>query len=562
MAQVDAARSSPALRWSVALALSVLYALLVTLLLNAPPPPLPVRNGSAVSVPRSSTLPARQHGGAGHLPSVQHPGATGKDGERVRAAQIRITHPVRLLLIALATYAWVLYPAAGSLVITIAVLVSLLWAWAIRQASGLEPAVLGLLTGTAVWQRQRRSRQLQRMQQLLDDLGEERTVKDQAIELARHTRGALQKKLSRYTQLQLIAEALSNTTDLAPIAQLAVNRAFTLIGKSDVCLLFLVDQERQELSLFASEKRASIATVRAKHGDQFDRYVLRTHAPLIVSDARRDFRFTVTASAERAISSVIACPLFLGQSPAGVLRLDSAQPGVYTQDDLRFLDILLNLVATAMTNAKLFAQTQRLAMTDGLTDLMLRRPFLEQLTRELTRSSRSREPVSVLMLDVDHFKRHNDTFGHTAGDLILKGVAKVLLEAVPPGGVIARYGGEEFVVLLPQAERPQAHEAAEKIRRFVEEHVQESGRVAHHPTAALPAGSSAQVSARSERRVKEIAQVGATRERQIEPGGAVTVSIGVASFPADAQAELELIRVADQRLYQAKREGRNRVVSS
>ena len=441
------------------------------------------------------------------------------------AVGVETIHTLCLLTIALAAYAWVLYPIAGSVFISAAALVEVVWAWAVRQTPllGLDLAALGFLLGVAAFQRRRRFRRFQRLEQVLDDLREERTVKGQAIALANQTCDALHKKLARYLQLQSIAETLSNLTDLEAIAQLAVDHAFSLIGKSDVCLLFLIDKERQELSLFASKKREAMASIRSKHGDQFDRYVLRTHRSLLVNDVRRDFRFTVTVSSERPISSVIACPLMLGQRPEGVLRLDSARPNAYTQDDLRFLDILLDLVATALMNARLFVQTQQLAMTDGLTGLTLRRPFLEQLTRELTRSSRSREPVSLLMLDVDHFKDYNDTFGHTAGDLILKAVARLLRDIVPPGGVIARYGGEEFSVLLSRLTRAQASEIADAIRRQVEQYAEPSPRKAHR---------------------------------------AITVSVGVAAFPDDAQAELELIRAADHRLYQAKRAGRNLVCSS
>jgi diguanylate cyclase (GGDEF)-like protein len=206
-----------------------------------------------------------------------------------------------------------------------------------------------------------------------------------------------------------------------------------------------------------------------------------------------------------------------------VLRLDSARPGVYTQDDLRLLDILLDLITTAVTNGRLFAQTQRLAVTDSLTGLSLRRPFVEQLTRELTRAGRSREPVSLLMVDVDHFKHYNDAFGHTTGDLVLKGVAEVLRTAAPPGAVVARYGGEEFAVLLPQLGREPAASVAEKIRHAVEQRLRPLGQGMERP---------------------------------------VTASIGLAAFPEDGQSELELVRRADQRLYAAKRAGKNRVCAT
>lgn len=446
-------------------------------------------------------------------------------------------HALGLVAVSLTAYAWVLYPVGASWLFGLAVLVCLVWAWAARQAGALalDVSALAVLAAAATWQRARRARALHRLQQTVGDLGEELVVKEQAIAASVQTRDALQRKLSRYTQLQTIAEELSNLTDLGAIAALGVERAFSLIGKSGVCLIFLVDLERQELSLFASKRREPAAKIRAKHGDQFDRHVLRTHRSLLVNDVRRDFRFTVAVSPEREISSVIACPLMLGQRPSGVLRLDSPQSAAYNQDDLRFLDILLDLVSAAMTNARLLAQTQQLAVTDGLTGLSLRRPFLEQLARELSRAVRGREPVSVLMVDVDYFKSYNDAFGHTAGDLVLKGVADVLRAVAPPGGLSARYGGEEFVVLLPRTARHQAGDVAEAIRRQVEQRVRGS------------AGGST--------RAKDLA-------RAAGPARAVTVSIGVASFPDDAQVDLELIRVADQRLYEAKRNGRNLVCSS
>lgn len=459
-----------------------------------------------------------------------------------------ILHPLCLLAVSVATYAWVFYPTAWSLAVNAAFFIPLVWGWAVGRLPilGVDVAAFVVLGGVAALQRRQRARRFKRMRQLVDDLQEERTVKEQAGELARQTCEALRKKLSRYTQLQHIAEELSKLADREAIAQLAVERVFSLIGKSDVCLLFLVDQDLQELSLLASKKRESVPNIRAKHGDQFDRHVLRSQRPLLVNDVRRDFRFTTTLSTERSISSVIACPLLAGQNAEGVLRLDSASPGAYTQDDLRFLDILLDLVATAMTNAHLFAQTQRLAIIDGLTGVLLRRAFLEQLTREVVRSGRSREPVSVLMLDVDRFKEYNDAFGHTAGDLVLKTVAQLLQETAPPDAVSARYGGEEFAVLLPRTKRLQASDIAERIRRAVEQRFQQAPYPTLLPAVGPEAGSPGDPGRRS----------------RPQAGGGVTVSLGAATFPEDAQVELELIRVADQRLYQAKHAGRNLVCAS
>lgn len=454
--------------------------------------------------------------------------------------------PLSLILIALAAASWQVFSLATGVALNVLVFLCLAWGWGASQNGllGLALSADGVLLCTGVWRRRFQFRRQQRMRQVLDDVEEECTVKDQAICVAQQMRDALQKKLVRYTQLQTIAEGLSGLTDLEAIGQLIVERTFELIGKSDVCLLFLVDTNRQELSLFASKRRESVPSIRAKHGDQFDRHVLRTHRPLLVNDARRDFRFTVMGGSEREISSLIACPLLVGQRPEGVLRLDSSQSDAYTQDDLRFLDILLDLFATAVTNARLFAKTQQLAMTDGLTGLMLRRPFLEQLEREVRRALRSRDPLSIVLLDVDHFKAYNDTYGHTAGDVILKTIADILRAVVMPSGTIGRYGGEEFVVLLPHLKRDEALQIAEDIRRAVEQQMMVSER-------ALRRGS---LTAQTK-----------TGNLQHSPSEVlaqgVTISLGVASFPEDAQADLELLRLADQRLYAAKHAGRNRVCS-
>ena len=438
---------------------------------------------------------------------------------------VLFSRSLTLVLIALATYSWMIVPIAGGVAISVVVMLITGWAWALVGGLelGMDLAALTILLGIGGLQQHRRRRRLHRLEQALDDLEEDGYLNEQNFRLTQRAHEALQRKLARYQQLQTIAESLSRLVNLEAIAQLAVERIFELIGKSDACLLFLVDHERQELSLYASKKAQTVAVIRTKHGDQFDRYALRTQRPLLVNDVRRDFRFTVAGSSDRPVGSVIACPLLVGESAEGVLRMDSAAPNAYTQDDLRFLDILLGLVDTAITNARLFAQTQQLAVTDGLTGLYRRQPFLDQLTREVARATRNGEPLAVLMLDLDNFKRYNDTFGHTAGDLVLKTVAETMRVTVPPDGMCARYGGEEFAVLLPKLAREPGTDIATRIRQAVEQDVGSLGR---------------------------------------GTGQAVTVSLGVSVFPDDAQSELELIRLADQRLYQAKRAGKNQVCAS
>jgi diguanylate cyclase (GGDEF)-like protein len=167
---------------------------------------------------------------------------------------------------------------------------------------------------------------------------------------------------------------------------------------------------------------------------------------------------------------------------------------------------------------------QDTANIDGLTGVFNKRHFQERLSSEIRRAERDGNGVSLLLLDIDHFKNYNDTNGHVAGDEVLKKVGQLLRGSVREDDVVARYGGEEFVILYPGASKALAYRLAQGLRRAVES----------HPFAGA--------------------------ERQ--PLGAVTISGGVASFPQDAKGAVELIRAADDALYQAKKAGRNRIVGA
>ncbi len=165
---------------------------------------------------------------------------------------------------------------------------------------------------------------------------------------------------------------------------------------------------------------------------------------------------------------------------------------------------------------------ERLAVTDGLTGIYNHRRFQEALAAEVLRSQRTGRPLSVLMIDVDLFKRVNDSMGHPAGDELLRKLAQVIQSALRQTDLLARYGGEEFAVLLPETPRSEGAGAGERIRMSVEEQVNTGGRWTQK----------------------------------------VTVSVGVATWPENGKTPEGLLSAADQALYAAKREGRNKVVTS
>ena len=166
------------------------------------------------------------------------------------------------------------------------------------------------------------------------------------------------------------------------------------------------------------------------------------------------------------------------------------------------------------------ARTRRLASTDGLTDLYNHRTFQERLTQEVDRANRYARPLSLVMIDVDHFKIYNDTYGHPQGDMILREIARLLREVSRTSDIVARYGGEEFALILPETDCASAQKISHRLREHIERH-------------AFP----------GEQRL---------------PGGTLTISLGVATHTLAGTKEA-LVQSADIALYRAKRDGRNRI---
>ncbi|HEX2195833.1 MAG TPA: sensor domain-containing diguanylate cyclase [Actinomycetota bacterium] len=216
--------------------------------------------------------------------------------------------------------------------------------------------------------------------------------------------------------------------------------------------------------------------------------------------------------------NLVAVPLSADGEPVGALVVEHGGRG--SRVERRVVAMLGQFAAhaaLALRNSWLLQQVQRLAETDGLTGLANRRTFEATLEREMSRAARSGEPVTLVMVDVDHFKKLNDKHGHQAGDEVLRLVARVLASACRDFDTAARYGGEEFAVILPACSSAESLVVAERLRESIAE---------------------------------------------IETVTEVTASAGVATFPTHAADAEGLINAADEALYESKRAGRNRVTRS
>jgi diguanylate cyclase (GGDEF)-like protein len=210
-----------------------------------------------------------------------------------------------------------------------------------------------------------------------------------------------------------------------------------------------------------------------------------------------------------------------------VAHRQTMQEHMETPVDLRvalvsyFLEINRRLQSPKVIELKLFEQTRASAYRDDLTGLWNYRYFREYLAREVHRCRRNSPPMSLVMIDLDDFKQHNDAHGHEAGSQALGVVARILNESLRQVDVAARYGGEEFALVLPATTKTGAHQVAERIRERIERHLfpLEDGR----------------------------------------PGALLTASIGVATCPADARDPGGMVRCADAALYVAKSRGKNQV---
>lgn len=237
------------------------------------------------------------------------------------------------------------------------------------------------------------------------------------------------------------------------------------------------------------------------------------------AQARRidDFSTSDIAGDAHGIRAWLGVPLLMYGGVEGVIAVQSAQAGAFRDDHQRLLESLGLQIAASLQNAHLY----ELAMVDGLTGLFMRRYFDARIDEEIERSKRFGTPFSVVMMDVDDFKKLNDTHGHLVGDRVLRAIANTVKSQMRGVDTAARYGGEEISVILPRTEMLGAYNVGERIRAAIAEL-----RIATDDGLVL----------------------------------AVTASLGIASYPeSKAASGEELVRRADQALYRAKRMGKNRV---
>jgi diguanylate cyclase (GGDEF)-like protein len=221
------------------------------------------------------------------------------------------------------------------------------------------------------------------------------------------------------------------------------------------------------------------------------------------------------------MESLLVLPLICADEAVGSLAVAARRPRAFGKDKREMLGVLANHVAVSLMNGQMYGRMEEMATTDGLTNLVNHRTFQERIVEMLARAERTSGKQALLLTDIDHFKKVNDTHGHPVGDVVLRGVAQVVRECVRKIDLAARYGGEEFAIVLEGTDLKGARQLAERIRLEVEKQVFQSA----------------------------------------EGPFSCTLSLGIAVYPDDGKEAKALIAAADQALYHAKHNGRNRAVA-
>ena len=324
----------------------------------------------------------------------------------------------------------------------------------------------------------------------------------------------LTKRSSRSTNLAKMAELLQSCTSLKDAFTVVTGMAPKVFPELR-CALLLFDSTREKIEAPAD---LSQCTLPIKNVGPDDCWALRTgHTHLVTAGDH-------TAECGHATTgrySYCCLPLLAHGEAIGVLNFQMLEPGELPEAVMSMANMFAEQVSLSVANIQLREALRNESIRDPLTGLYNRRYLEEMLERETRRSVRAEHGLGVLMLDLDHFKNFNDTYGHDAGDTVLRETAAFLLKSVRAEDIVCRFGGEEFIVILPVADLRVTQARAERIRSKLRE------------LPVLHQGQSL---------------------------GMVTVSVGVAELPQHGTSPKELIKAADAALYRAKNAGRDRVM--
>jgi len=323
-----------------------------------------------------------------------------------------------------------------------------------------------------------------------------------------------------------VSSAMTSARDLDTMISGIMKKSKRLI-KADSWSIFLIDEATGDLVLERTsgktEKKGRRQKVRIKKGEGIAGWVAQEGIPIILPDVSRDKRFNSGNShgSNLEAKSLMCVPIRAKGDILGVFEIiNNTTSEAFTRDDLALFMRLVDHAAIAIELTTIHQRMAELSITDDLTKLFNTRYLNRTLEIELTRSDRHRSSLSLIFMDIDHFKVINDNYGHLVGSKLLVEIGQILIKNLRAIDIVARYGGDEFVMVLPQTPPAGALIIAERIRKSVEQHI-----------FLKKEGYSLRM----------------------------TASFGVASYPESAKSKEDLLRLADEAMYRVKNQTRNGV---
>jgi diguanylate cyclase (GGDEF)-like protein len=327
--------------------------------------------------------------------------------------------------------------------------------------------------------------------------------------------------------LHNLVEASNEIYSILNFRQLINSALLTIIGQlgiqSSFAMMYDASKHVFNKNFQKGIQEAEIQTLTFSIESEIARYFVKHPAPVYVDDIKGGRALQAFVSKLKKVKISVIAPILYSERLHGVIGVGEKLYGSkFEQTDFELFHVLINIISISIENATHYEEVKNLSLTDAMTNLHNYRYFSIRLKEELNRARRNKTKVSLLILDIDHFKNYNDTLGHQTGDEALRTLGRVLKSTVRDEDVVSRYGGEEFCIILPGISKKGILTLGERVRRIIELH----------------------------KFYKET----------VQPGGRMTVSLGGATYPDDAKNPDDLVQRADQALYKAKNYGRNQLV--
>ncbi len=352
------------------------------------------------------------------------------------------------------------------------------------------------------------------MNKQLNDLTKKLDEKGIALQIAER---AVRRKVY---DLHNLVEASNEIYSILNFRQLINSALLTIIGQlgtqSSFAMMYDASKHIFNKNFQKGIRESEVQALKFSIESEIARYFIKHSAPVYVDEIKGGRSLQAFVTKLKKLNIKVVAPVLYSERLHGIIGIgDKLYASKFEQTDFELFHVLVNIISISIENATHYEEVKNLSLTDAMTNLHNYRYFSIRLKEELNRARRNKAKVSLLILDIDHFKNYNDTLGHQTGDEALRTLGRVLKSTVRDEDVVSRYGGEEFCIILPGISKSGIIPLGERVRKIIELH----------------------------KFYKET----------VQPGGKITVSLGGATYPDDARNPDDLIQRADQALYKAEK---------